>query len=78
MLKPPHYKTGGKIPFATSIITDFLLANLVKAKERLLKEVNNNEELRNKLKLTFWWMPEVRGQDYNQSLESDFDAQENN
>jgi len=72
MLKPPHYKTGGKIPFATDIHTDFLIADLVKAKEKLIKEVKENEKLRNKMKLTFWWMPKVNEQNYHELLNMDF------
>ncbi|MFC2004629.1 hypothetical protein ACFLUY_00215 [Chloroflexota bacterium] len=76
MIRPPHYKTGGKIPFATNIHTDFLLADLVKAKEKLIEEIKENEKLRNKLKLIFWWMPKITEQNYNELLSMNFGVQE--
>lgn len=68
-LRPPHFKTGGKIPFETSIITQFLIEDLEKAREMLVDEIRQNDGLRNKLCMTLWWMPRVKEQDENNPLE---------
>lgn len=60
-ISPPHYKTGGKIPRATQIITEFLIADLLKAQKKLVEDLENNEDLRKKLRMTFWWIPRVIG-----------------
>jgi len=66
--RPPHFKTGGKIPVQTQIIVDFFIGDLINARDKLMEEIRSNAVLRGKLCLTLWWMPRVKEQDENNPL----------
>lgn len=59
----PHFKTGGKIPSQTQIVTEFLIADLEKARTQLIEELENDDTLRRKFRMDLWWMPKVKEQD---------------
>jgi len=56
-IRPPHFKTEGRIPISTQIRVIRLINDLKSAREKLITELRNNDDLRNKMIKILWWLP---------------------
>lgn len=59
-IRPPHFKTGGRIPKSTQIWIEKLINDLKDSREKLIHELTENDDIRNKLIMTLWWLPKLQ------------------